>query len=83
MKKKKDLDSHLSPLLYGAPGKIRTCDFQLRRLTLYPLSYGRKRWITLVMDQRIEVKRQKALALAAEADDAVLDGRLGLSDDVE
>jgi hypothetical protein len=27
----------------GAPGRIRTCDFQLRRLTLYPLSYGRTR----------------------------------------
>ena len=38
----KGLDSHLSPLFDGAPGKIRTCDFQLRRLTLYPLSYGRK-----------------------------------------
>ncbi len=28
-------------LFGGAPGRIRTCDFQLRRLTLYPLSYGR------------------------------------------
>jgi hypothetical protein len=35
------------------------------------------------MDQRIEVKRQKAPLSAVEADDAVLDGRLGLSDDVE
>ena len=41
-KEKKDLDAYLSPFFYGAPGKIRTCDFQLRRLTLYPLSYGRK-----------------------------------------
>jgi hypothetical protein len=42
-KNEKDLDFHLSPLFDGAPGKIRTCDFQLRRLTLYPLSYGRKK----------------------------------------
>jgi hypothetical protein len=26
---------------YGTPGWIRTSGFQLRRLTLYPLSYGR------------------------------------------
>ena len=25
----------------GAPGRSRTCDLQLRRLLLYPLSYGR------------------------------------------
>src|SRR5437763_16068111 len=25
----------------SAPGKIRTCDFRLRRAALYPLSYGR------------------------------------------
>ena len=42
-KKKEDLDANLSPRFDGAPGKIRTCDFQLRRLTLYPLSYGRKK----------------------------------------
>jgi hypothetical protein len=24
-----------------APGRIRTCDFRLRRAALYPLSYGR------------------------------------------
>jgi hypothetical protein len=24
----------------GDPGRIRTCDLQLRRLLLYPLSYG-------------------------------------------
>jgi hypothetical protein len=28
-------------ILYGTPGWIRTSGFQLRRLTLYPLSYGR------------------------------------------
>jgi hypothetical protein len=27
-------------LLVGDPGRIRTCDLQLRRLLLYPLSYG-------------------------------------------
>ena len=27
--------------MYGAPGRNRTCDPQLRRLVLYPLSYGR------------------------------------------
>jgi hypothetical protein len=43
VKNKKDVDANLSPCFYGAPGKIRTCDFQLRRLTLYPLSYGRKK----------------------------------------
>ncbi len=26
----------------GDPGRIRTCDLQLRRLLLYPLSYGAK-----------------------------------------
>jgi hypothetical protein len=26
--------------LLGDPGRIRTCDLQLRRLLLYPLSYG-------------------------------------------
>jgi hypothetical protein len=32
----------LTPLLYyGTPGRIRTCDLQLRRLTPYPLGYGR------------------------------------------
>gem|GEM_PF-2166929 len=31
-----------TPLVFcGTPGWIRTSDFQLRRLTLYPLSYGR------------------------------------------
>jgi hypothetical protein len=25
-----------------APGRIRTCDFRLRRAALYPLSYGRR-----------------------------------------
>ena len=25
-----------------APGRIRTCDFCLRRAALYPLSYGRE-----------------------------------------
>ena len=24
----------------GAPGRIRTCDQEIRRLLLYPLSYG-------------------------------------------
>jgi hypothetical protein len=27
----------------GDPGRIRTCDLQLRRLLLYPLSYGAMR----------------------------------------
>jgi hypothetical protein len=30
-------------LLGGDPGRIRTCDLQLRRLLLYPLSYGAAR----------------------------------------
>ena len=30
-------------LLADAPGRIRTCDFCLRRAALYPLSYGRPR----------------------------------------
>ncbi len=29
--------------IYGTPGRIRTCDLQLRRLTPYPLGYGRKK----------------------------------------
>jgi hypothetical protein len=29
--------------LVGDPGRIRTCDLQLRRLLLYPLSYGAAR----------------------------------------
>ena len=28
------------PDFIGDPGRIRTCDLQLRRLLLYPLSYG-------------------------------------------
>src|SRR3990172_6743253 len=32
-----------APLGNGAPGRNRTCDPQLRRLVLYPLSYGRRR----------------------------------------
>ncbi len=28
-------------LFFGTPGRIRTCDLQLRRLTPYPLGYGR------------------------------------------
>jgi hypothetical protein len=28
------------PYFIGDPGRIRTCDLQLRRLLLYPLSYG-------------------------------------------
>ena len=35
-------EEYRDPEMNGAPGRIRTCDFQLRRLTLYPLSYGRK-----------------------------------------
>ena len=31
-----------TPLGNGAPGRNRTCDPQLRRLVLYPLSYGRR-----------------------------------------
>ena len=34
----------LTPCIYyGTPGWVRTSGFQLRRLTLYPLSYGRMR----------------------------------------
>jgi hypothetical protein len=28
-------------LIYGAPGRARTCNPQIRSLVLYPLSYGR------------------------------------------
>src|SRR3954465_13894258 len=35
----------------GAPGRVRTCDLELRRLLLYPLSYGRWR-----ADHRIPVR---------------------------
>ena len=31
--------------IFGDPGRIRTCDLQLRRLLLYPLSYGAGRRI--------------------------------------
>ena len=31
----------------GAPGETRTHGLQVRNLTLYPLSYGRKRWIRM------------------------------------
>ncbi len=41
-KAKKRLPMLVNPLiLFGTPGWIRTSGFQLRRLTLYPLSYGR------------------------------------------
>ena len=30
----------MDPDFIGDPGRIRTCDLQLRRLLLYPLSYG-------------------------------------------
>ncbi len=39
--KKKDLDEIQVLYINGTPGWIRTSGFQLRRLTLYPLSYGR------------------------------------------
>ena len=31
----------------GDPGRIRTCDLQLRRLLLYPLSYGATQAVSL------------------------------------
>src|SRR3954451_11315021 len=31
----------ITGVLISAPGRIRTCDFFLRREALYPLSYGR------------------------------------------
>ncbi len=37
----KGLESPLIPFFDGTPGWVRTSGFQLRRLTLYPLSYGR------------------------------------------
>src|SRR2546423_3494311 len=46
----------------SAPGRIRTCDFCLRRAALYPLSYGR---------QPVESNRPSAVALLAAA---LLDG---------
>jgi hypothetical protein len=33
-------EGRLPELSAGDPGRIRTCDLQLRRLLLYPLSYG-------------------------------------------
>jgi hypothetical protein len=40
--------------LAGAPGKIRTCDTQYRKLVLYPLSYERAEFIvSLVHDYAI------------------------------
>ena len=42
MKKKRVSEFIANPLgLFGTPGRIRTCDLQLRRLTPYPLGYGR------------------------------------------
>jgi hypothetical protein len=34
------MDKQRQSLGGGDPGRIRTCDLQLRRLLLYPLSYG-------------------------------------------
>jgi hypothetical protein len=34
-------NARLSEVFNGTPGRIRTCDFLLRRQALYPLSYGR------------------------------------------
>ena len=40
--KKEASDDHPNPCIFiGAPGADRTRDTQLRRLVLYPLSYGR------------------------------------------
>ena len=42
MKTKKGAEEFRAFLFSGTPGRIRTCDLQLRRLTPYPLGYGRK-----------------------------------------
>ena len=42
MKKIKPFEGLNKLVLIGTPGRIRTCDLQLRRLTPYPLGYGRK-----------------------------------------
>ena len=47
-----------------APGRNRTCDLSLRRRTLYPLSYGRKRrGISLA---RVELRAQAVTLRLAE-----------------
>ncbi len=33
-------DTGIYQVLYGAPGRIRTCDTRFRKPMLYPLSYG-------------------------------------------
>jgi hypothetical protein len=35
------LQEIVTSFFYGTPGWVRTSGFQLRRLALYPLSYGR------------------------------------------
>ena len=47
---------------FGTPGRIRTCDLQLRRLTPYPLGYGRLQ-NTLLINSQIEVNRYSNLPL--------------------
>src|SRR5215467_7082482 len=52
----------------GDPGRIRTCDLQLRRLLLYPLSYGApcrlSRWRRFYIDSRAETPSKLAMAAA-------------------
>lgn len=43
-------------VLFGAPGRDRTCDTRLRKPVLYPLSYGRQTKSPL-MDIEGQVKR--------------------------
>ena len=50
----KGLEMILTPFIFcGTPGWVRTSGFQLRRLTLYPLSYGR---ITAYRLQKSKIK---------------------------
>ena len=49
--------SDLNPCYYyGTPGWVRTSGFQLRRLTLYPLSYGRLKQMSEFSIQKTDVK---------------------------
>jgi hypothetical protein len=50
----------------GDPGRIRTCDLQLRRLLLYPLSYGAVTLKTKRIQPILRIIREVLAAMAME-----------------
>ena len=51
-----------------APGRIRTCDFRLRRAALYPLSYGRRQRSLDRTPAYPETERRLAPAIREQVD---------------